>query len=68
MAPRILRAAALLLLLLTPAAEAARPSRSRSRTLSNRADLVSDGQALVRITLPKGASAPGLSVTVGGAT
>src|SRR5690242_9366716 len=33
------------------------------KTLSNRADLVSDGQALVGITLPRGAKA--LKVTLG---
>src|SRR5438128_2601791 len=47
-----------------PAAQAAAPIQIR--TLSNRADLVSDGQALVAITLPKRAKASRLSVTVGG--
>ncbi|MEA2495807.1 MAG: hypothetical protein QOJ29_3718 [Thermoleophilaceae bacterium] len=37
----------------------------RIATLSNRADLISDGQALVGITLPRGASADGLRATVG---
>src|SRR5206468_9206378 len=32
----------------------------------NRADLISDGQALVQIKLPKGARAKGLEVTVSG--
>ena len=34
--------------------------------LSNRADLVSDGEALVRIDLPAGTSDAGLTVTLGG--
>src|ERR1700687_327815 len=36
------------------------------RTLSNRADLVSGGDALVEIVLPQGTSAAGLKVDVGG--
>lgn len=36
------------------------------RTVSNRADLVSDGNALMEVVLPAGASASGLSVTVDG--
>ena len=35
------------------------------RTLSNRADLISDGQALVGIHLPRGADAAGLHVSLG---
>src|ERR1043166_1351688 len=35
------------------------------RTLSNRADLISDGDALVEVVLPKGVSATGLKVTLG---
>ena len=42
-----------------PAAQAAAPIQIR--TLSNRADLVSDGDALVAITLPKRAQASQLS-------
>src|SRR3954464_7955040 len=37
----------------------------RLNVLSNRADLIADGNALVAVTLPKGASAKGLQVTVG---
>src|SRR6266852_7896937 len=36
------------------------------KTLSNRADLVSGGDALMEIVLPQGASASGLKVDVGG--
>src|SRR3954471_10658921 len=46
------------------AAQAAAPIRIS--TLSNRADLVSDGQALVGITLPRRARASRLKVTLGG--
>src|SRR3954471_13504712 len=46
------------------AAQAAAPIRIS--TLSNRADLVSDGQALVGITLPRRANAKRLKVTLGG--
>jgi hypothetical protein len=66
MALRILRAAALLLLALTPAAAGAKPKPIKIATLSNRADLISDGQALVQVKLPKGAKARGLHVTLDG--
>ncbi len=42
------------------------PDSLTIRTLSNRADLVSGGDALVEIVLPQGASASGLKVDVGG--
>ena len=67
MVPRTLRAAALLLAL-TPAAAAARPKPIQIKTLSNRADLISDGQALVQVKLPKGANARRLHVALNGAT
>jgi hypothetical protein len=63
MALRMLRAA-VVLLALTPAAAAAKPKPIQIKTLSNRADLVSDGQALVQVRLPKGARAKGLTVTL----
>jgi hypothetical protein len=61
------RAAAIALLL---AAAAAAPASARAgtitiRTLSNRADLISDGQALVGIRLPKAADRRGLVVALG---
>ena len=64
MALRTLRVAVALLAVL-PAAAAAKPKPIQIRTLSNRADLISDGQALVQIKLPKGARAKGLAVTLG---
>jgi hypothetical protein len=51
--------------LLPATAAAAKPKPIKIRTLSNRADLISDGQALVQIKLPKGARAKGLDVTLG---
>ena len=36
------------------------------QTLSNRADLISGGDALTRVTVPAGASAAGVVVTVNG--
>jgi hypothetical protein len=60
----MLRAAVVLLALL-PASAAAKPKPIQIKTLSNRADLISDGQALVQIRLPKGARAKGLHVSVG---
>jgi hypothetical protein len=65
MAPRTVRAAAAMLLL-TPAAAAAKPKPIQIKTLSNRADLISDGQALVQVRLPKGARASKLHVTLNG--
>src|SRR6478672_6186761 len=53
------------LLVLACAGPALARGTVRIEVLSNRADLVSDGQALVAVTLPKGASAKGLKVTVG---
>src|SRR2546423_13992048 len=53
-----------LLLVCTGAASAA--ATMRLEVLSNRADLISDGNALVAVNLPKGASASDLKVTVGG--
>ncbi|HEX6944977.1 MAG TPA: DUF6351 family protein, partial [Casimicrobiaceae bacterium] len=47
--------AAAALLALVPATSQAATRTIRIQTLSNRADLISDGQALVGITLPKGA-------------
>src|SRR3954447_6004349 len=51
-----------------PAVSSAAPAPGpiQIRTLSNRADLVSDGNALVGITLPRRVSARGLKVTVDG--
>jgi hypothetical protein len=51
------------LLCATPA-----PARGtvRIQALSNRADLISDGQALVAVDVPSGRSAKGLEVTAGG--
>src|SRR4051794_36827545 len=62
-----LRLAAVLLVAVAaaPAAAAAAARPIQIRTLSNRADLISDGNALVRITLPRGARAKRLKVTVG---
>jgi hypothetical protein len=65
MSLRMLRAAAVLLALLPASAVAAKPKPIEIKTLSNRADLISDGQALVQIRLAKGAGAKGLRVTVG---
>ena len=51
---------------LTPAtALAAKQPPIQIKTLSNRADLVSDGQALVQIRLPRGADVSRLKVTLG---
>src|SRR4051794_40012541 len=64
-----MRRLALLTLLaaLTPAsALAAKQQPIQIKTLSNRADLVSDGQALVQIRLPRGADASHLKVTLEG--
>jgi len=58
--------AALLLLALTPAVALAKPRPIQIKTLSNRADLISDGQALVQVTLPRGAKARTLQVTLNG--
>jgi Tannase-like family of unknown function (DUF6351) len=49
-----------------PASSAAAATPITIRTLSNRADLVSDGQALVAVTLPRHADAKRLTVTLGG--
>jgi hypothetical protein len=49
-----------------PAAAAVKPRAIRIQTLSNRADLISDGNALVRVVLPRGARVRRLRVTVGG--
>ena len=64
---------ALLVLVVLLAAGPATADAKKSRlapikisTLSNRADLISDGQALVRITLPRRARAAKLKVTLGG--
>ena len=51
---------------LAPAPAFARARAIRIETLSNRADLISDGNALVRIRLPRRAAASKLRVTVGG--
>ena len=64
MALRILRAACVLLALTPAAAAAAKSKPIQIATLSNRADLISDGQALVQVKLPKGAGARGLHVTL----
>jgi hypothetical protein len=64
----LLRRAALLAALTTvvlPAAGNAASPPIRIETLSNRADLISDGNALVGVTLPRGAKAKQLKVTVG---
>src|SRR4051794_6080518 len=64
MRPSLVLAAALVAgALFAPGAEAAAPIQIR--TLSNRADLVSDGQALVGIALPRRARASRLKVTLG---
>ncbi|HET8535567.1 MAG TPA: DUF6351 family protein [Solirubrobacteraceae bacterium] len=65
MALRTLRAA-VVLLALTPAAATAKPKPIQIKTLSNRADLISDGQALVQVKLPRGARAKTLHVTLNG--
>jgi hypothetical protein len=65
MALRMLRAA-VVLLALTPAAASAQPKPIQIKTLSNRADLISDGQALVQVKLPRGANARTLHVTLNG--
>src|SRR3954465_7294769 len=44
----------------------ARTSVPTVSVLSNRADLVSDGDALVRVTLPRGVQASRLRLTAGG--
>ncbi|MDX6666093.1 MAG: hypothetical protein QOG68_2299, partial [Solirubrobacteraceae bacterium] len=61
------RTTTLALLLATSAAlpAAAHAGTLSIRTLSNRADLISDGQALVAIRLPHGAHAASLQVTLG---
>jgi hypothetical protein len=61
------RSTVLALLLATSAAlpAAAQAGTIGIRTLSNRADLISDGQALVGVTLPRGADAASLQVTLG---
>jgi hypothetical protein len=56
------RAVAVLVLALAGTAQA---GTIHIRTLSNRADLISDGQALVRITVPRGARAQRLKVRLG---
>ena len=67
MALRMLRAA-IVLLALTPAVALAKPRPIQIKTLSNRADLISDGQALVQVRLPRGAKARTLQVTLNAAT
>src|SRR5437764_2145669 len=52
-------------LLLACAGPAAAHGTVRIQVLSNRADLVSDGNALVGVTLPRGVAADSLKVTVG---
>ncbi len=47
-----------------PPAEAGMPA-PKIKVLSNRADLVSGGEALVRVTLPRGARASRLRLTAG---
>src|SRR5205807_1070421 len=64
-----MRPAVLLLVLaalVAPASALAAAPPIQVRTLSNRADLISDGNALVGITLPRRADAGRLKVTVGG--
>src|SRR4051794_33056659 len=61
--PPALLAAALALLFAAPAE--ARTSVPTIAVLSNRADLVSDGDALVRVTLPPGVRASRLRLTAG---
>jgi hypothetical protein len=51
--------------LVAPAAAEARMPAPKIRVLSNRADLVSGGDALVRVTLPRGVRASRLRLTVG---
>ena len=63
-----MRTAAALALLLVAAAAAPASAQTGAitiRTLSNRADLISDGQALVAIDLPKNADRRGLHVALG---
>ena len=52
--------------LVAPASSLAAAPRIQIRTLSNRADLISDGNALVGITLPRRADTQRLKVTLGG--
>jgi uncharacterized tannase-like protein DUF6351 len=52
-------------MLLAPMAAEARMPAPRIKVLSNRADLVSGGDALVRVTLPRGVRASRLRLTAG---
>src|SRR4051794_9437109 len=54
------------LLSLSAATAHARTPSPRIQVLSNRADLVSGGDALVRVTVPRGAHAARLRLTAGG--
>src|SRR4051794_6847366 len=63
---RLAALSALAVAFVVPAVSSAAPAPIQIRTLSNRADLVSDGNALVGITLPRRVSARGLKVTVDG--
>ena len=63
---RRLAAALALAVLATPASAVAKSRPIQIRTLSDRADLISDGNALVGITVPRGPGARRLKVTVGG--
>jgi hypothetical protein len=51
--------------LLAPLAAEARMSAPRIKVLSNRADLVSGGDALVRVTLPRGVRPSRLRLSAG---
>src|SRR4051794_34110323 len=62
----LLLAFAVVLLALPALSAAASPAPIKIRTLSDRADLISDGNALVGVTLPTGVNAGDLKVTVGG--
>lgn len=65
-AKRLCALCAPVFLLLVCAGAAAAAATVRLEVLSNRADLVSDGNAVVAVDLPKGASASHLKVTVAG--
>ena len=61
-----LAAAPIVLAFAVPAVSFAAPAPIRIQTLSNRADLISDGNALVAVELPRRADARALKVRVGG--
>src|SRR4051794_18249199 len=64
--PALLAVVALTALGSAAADARSRPGAIKIRTLSNRADLISGGNALVRITLPRHARVKRLKVTLNG--